>query len=72
MYLNHLKPEGFPNKIILVGDEQTHSILMNLKEQKNDIYEWLRLVPEDWHMLKLMVEVLCNAMWDCSEMWIRS
>ena len=50
-YLNHLKvdlkigSEGFPKKIMLVGDEQTYSIVMNLKEQKKDTYQWLYPVP---------------------------
>ena len=69
-YVNHLKTdlkigsEGFPNKIILVGDEQIYSILMNIKEQNNDDYEWLCPVPGDWHMLKLTAEVLRGVMWD--------
>ena len=44
--------------------KHSYSILMNLKEQKRDIYEWLCPVPGDWHMLKLTAEVLHDAMWD--------
>ena len=50
---------------MLVGDEQTYSILlMNLKEQKKDTYQWLYPVPGDWHILKLTAEVLRDVMWD--------
>ena len=56
--------EGFPSKIVLAGDKQTYSILMNLKEQKGEAFEWLYPIPGDWHLLKLTAEVLRDIMWD--------
>ena len=50
--------EGFPN------DEQTYSILMNLKQNNGQTFDWLYPVPGDWHMLKLTAELLCDVMWD--------
>ena len=69
-YLHQLKgdlkigSEGFPNKIMLAGDEQTFSILISLKEQKGETFEWLYPIPGDWHLLKLTAEVLRDIMWD--------
>ena len=40
--------EGFPNNI-LAGDEQTYSILMNLKQNNGQTFDWLYPVPRDWH-----------------------
>ena len=69
-YLKQLKvdlkigSEGFPNKIILAGDEQTYSIMLNVKESNGDTFDWLYPIPGDWHLLKLTAEQLRDIMWD--------
>ena len=57
-YLKQLKAdlkigsEEFPDKVIVAGDEQTYSIMMNIKETNTGDFEWLYPVPGDWHALK--------------------
>ena len=50
--------EGFPSKIVLAGDEQTYSVLMNLREQKGETFEWLYPIPGG------TAKVLRDVMWD--------
>lgn len=69
-YLKQLKidlkigSEGFPPKIILAGDEQTYSIMLNIKGKNSDTFDWLYPIPGDWHLLKLTAEQLRDIMWD--------
>ena len=67
-YLKQLKvdlkigSEGFPNKIILAGDEQTYTIMLNIIESHGDNFDWLYPIPWDWHLLKWTTEQLGDIM----------
>ena len=50
--------EGYPKYVIIGGDQQTYSIMENLKIKYGDHYEWLYPVPGDWHVMKTAAEVI--------------
>ena len=49
---------GYPKYVIVGGDQQTYSIMKNLKVKYGDHYDWLYPVPGDWHIMKTAAEVV--------------
>ena len=69
-YLTKLKQdlkigeEGFPKRVLIGGDEQTYAIMKNLQRKYPARFSWYFEVPGDWHLLKLVSEVLMDMLWD--------
>ena len=69
-YLTKLKQdlkigeEGFPTKVVIGGDQQTYAIMKNLQRKYTARFRWYFAVPGDWHLLKLVSEVLRDMLWD--------
>ena len=69
-YLTELKvdlcigKEGFPNKAVLGGDQQTYAILKNLIKKYPSTFSWIIPVPGDWHLLKCAAETIKDMLWD--------
>ena len=67
----------FPNCIILCGDQQTYSIIVQLKKSHPTMFSWYYPLPGDWHLMKLTSEVIRDIIWDgglkqfCSECGIK-
>ena len=55
---------GYPQYVIIGGDQQTYSIMKNLKVKYGDHYEWLYPVPGDWHVMKTAAEVIKHILQD--------
>ena len=56
--------DGYPKYVIIGGDQQTYSIMKNLKIKYSDHYEWMYPVPGDWHVMKTAAEVIKNVLYD--------
>ena len=50
--------DGYPKYVIIGGDQQTYSIMKNLKVKYSDHYDWMYPVPGDWHLMKTAAEVI--------------
>ena len=50
--------EGHPNTCVVCGDQQTYSIITNLKMKFPTTFSWIVAVPGDWHLLKLASETI--------------
>ena len=82
-YLNKLKLDlkvgshTFPSYVLLCGDQQTYSIIVELKRKNPSMFSWFRPLPGDWHLMKLVSEVIRDLLWDgglkqfCSQCGIR-
>ena len=68
-YLNELKldlqvsHENTP-LIALCGDQQTYSIMLELRDNDMAQFGWFYPYPGDWHMLKLISEIIRDLLWD--------
>ena len=56
--------EGFPEQCIVCGDQQTYSIIINLKAKFPEAFQWIIPMPGDWHLLKLAAETIRDMIWD--------
>ena len=56
--------DGYPKYAIVGGDQQTYSIMKNLKVKHSDNYEWMYPVPGDWHVMKTAAEVMKYVIYD--------
>ena len=69
-YLKKLKLDikvgdpNFPSCVILCGDQQTYSIVVQLKMSQPNMYNWFYPFPGDWHTMKLCSEVIRDMLWD--------
>lgn len=69
-YLNSLKHDlkigepNFPKIIALCGDQQTYSIIVNFKLTNPVEYAWFNPLPGEWHLMKLVSEVIRDLIWD--------
>ena len=69
-YLTKLKndlqigQDGFPEHVILAGDQQTYSIIKKLQVRHPHRHSWFTAMPGDWHLLKLASEVLRDQLSD--------
>ena len=70
LYLVKLKDElkigqpGFPTKVVIAGDQQTFSIMWNLKKAYPNRFEWITVLHGDWHLMNLLSQVLRTLLWD--------
>ncbi len=55
---------GFPEKVVLGGDQQTYAIVKNLIKKYPDTFSWIIPVPGDWHLLKNAAETIKDMIWD--------
>ena len=60
----HIGEEGYPQKIMLTGDQQTYKLTKDLQNQYPLKYKWFCAVPGDSHLLKLTAELLKRIIWD--------
>ena len=51
-------------KILLTGDQQTYKLTKDLQANFPLKYNWFYAVPGDWHLLKLMAELIKSIIWD--------
>ena len=49
----HIGEPGYPTKCVVCGDQQTYSIVKNLKMKFHNTFSWIEAMPGDWHLLKL-------------------
>lgn len=56
--------EGYPNYVVLGGDQQTYAHMKNLKGKYSDHYEWMYPVPGDWHIMKTSADVIKHVLGD--------
>ena len=69
-YLHVLKKDlrigeqGYPEKVVLGGDQQTYAIVKNLIKKFPTTFSWIIPVPGDWHLLKNAAETLRDLLWD--------
>ena len=54
----------FPNCIVLCGDQQTYSIIVQLKKSHPTMFSWYYPLPGNWHLMKLTSEVIRDIIWD--------
>ena len=50
--------------IVLCGDQQTYSIMLELRDNDMAQFGWFYPFPGDWHMLKLISEIIRDLLWD--------
>ena len=55
--------DGYP-KYVIIGDQQTYSIMKNSKVKYSDHYNWMYPVPGDWHLMKTAAEVIKYVLQD--------
>ena len=60
----HIGEEGYPNKVILTGDQQTFKLTKDLQIKYPSRYNWFYAAPGDWHLLKLTGELIKGILWD--------
>lgn len=60
----HIGESGYPKKILLTGDQQTYKLTKDLQANFPVKYNWFYAVPGDWHLLKLMAELIKSIIWD--------
>ena len=69
-YLHDLKKDlrigeqGYPEKVVLGGDQQTYAIVKNLIKKFPTTFSLIIPVPGDWHLLKNAAETLRDLLWD--------
>ena len=69
-YLHDLKKDlkigeqGYPEQVVLGGDQQTYAIVKNLLKKFPSTFSWIVPVPGDWHLLKNAAETLRDLLWD--------
>ena len=69
-YLCNLKKDlkigesGYPEKVVVTGDQQTYNLMKILKTKYHDQFMWLIPYPGDWHLLKLAAENIRDIIWD--------
>ena len=56
--------EGHPHKCVVCGDQQTYSIIINLKTKFPETFNWILTTPGDWHFVKLAAETIRDMLWD--------
>ena len=56
--------DGYPDKCIVCGDQQTYVIMQNLIKKYPDDFKWILPQPGHWHLLKLAAETLRDLLWD--------
>ena len=54
----HIGKEGFPQKVLLTGDQQTYKLVKDLQTKFPLKYNWYYAAPGDWHLLKLTAELI--------------
>ena len=60
----HIGEEGYPTKVTIAGDQQTYALMKDLKRQYPDHYSWFIVLHGDWHMMKLLSEIIRDILWD--------
>ena len=60
----HIGENGYPQKILLTGDQQTYKLTKDLQANFPLKYNWFYAVPGDWHLLKLTAELIKSIIWD--------
>ena len=50
--------------MIIAGDQQTFSLMKTLQITYPSHFNWLIIIPGDWHLLKLASEMLRDLLWD--------
>jgi hypothetical protein len=73
-YLLQLKSDlklqtiGYPNHILLGGDQQVYDLLKNIKKcdkkEKVKVFDFFTPVPGDWHLMKTLAETIKAVTWD--------
>jgi hypothetical protein len=60
----HIGEEGFPEQVVVAGDQQTYALMKNLKIKYPRTFSWLIAMPGDWHLLKCAAETLRDMLWE--------
>ena len=69
-YLTQLKQDlkigqpGYPSSVVVAGDQQTYALMKQLHSKYPQHFQWIIIIPGDWHLLKLTSELLRDLMWD--------
>ena len=60
----HIGKEGYPPQVTFAGDQQTYALMKNLQWQHPDHYSWFIVLHGNWHMMKLLSEIIRDVLWD--------
>ena len=60
----HIGEEGYPTQVTIAGDQQTYALMKDIQRQHPDHYSWFIVLPGDWHMMKLLSEIIRDVLWD--------
>ena len=60
----HIGEDGYPQKFLLTGDQQTYKLTKDLQANFPLKYNWFYPVSGDWHLLKLTSELIKSIIWD--------
>ena len=60
----HIGEEGYPTQLTIAGDQQTYALMKDLQRQYPDHYSWFIVMHGDWHMMKLLSEMIRDILWD--------
>ena len=60
----HIGEEGYPSQVTIAGDQQTYALMKDIQRQHHEHYSWFIVLPGDWHMLKLLSEIIRDVLWD--------
>ena len=45
--------QGYPPKVVVAGDQQSHSLVTNLMKKYPDSFSWIIPMPGDWHFIEI-------------------
>ena len=60
----HIGEEGYPTQVTVAGDQQTYALMKDIQRQHPDHYSWFIVLHGDWHMIKLLSEIIRDVLWD--------
>eukprot|EP00951_Prasinocladus_malaysianus_P011669 scaffold86497_cov26-Prasinocladus_malaysianus.AAC.1 len=55
---------GGPHDILVVGDQQTYALVLQLKRADSQEWEWLHAYPGDWHIMLNGAQNLLRLIWE--------
>ena len=50
--------------LVLCGDQQTYSIMVDLRNKEPSQLNWFYPWPGDWHLMKLVSKLITDLLWD--------
>ena len=60
----NINESGYPAKMVMVGDQQTYSLIKELQRKYPRHYSWIIFLHGDWCSLQLLAEMIRDTLWD--------